>query len=36
MGAKIPEIKNAKIGIKLDIIRNAQKISYSSIPTPLA
>ena len=23
------EIRNAKIGIKLDIIRNGQKISYS-------
>ena len=28
-GAKIPEIRNAKIGIKIDIIRNVQKISYS-------
>lgn len=29
IGAKTPEIRNAKIGITLDTIRNAQKKSYS-------
>jgi len=28
IGTKISEIRNVKIGIKLDIIRNAQKISF--------